>query len=88
MIFFLPRGGPPVPPPPPNWNLQSFSISLSLLFLPQSILPFDGITRGNAATEKSRQLARETHESGPETILTTAEMPEKTDMQPMENSLT
>jgi len=52
---------------------------------------FDGegvIIGGDAAIEKSRQLARETHESGPETILTTAEMPEKTDMQPMENSLT
>jgi hypothetical protein len=51
---------------------------------------FDGagvIIGGDAATEKSRRLAKETHESGPETILTAAEMSEKTEMQPMETSL-
>jgi hypothetical protein len=51
---------------------------------------FDGegvIIGGDAAIEKSRQLARETHEGGPEITLTTAEMPGRADMQPMETSL-
>ena len=70
------------------WN---FCIETRNTHLEDIFKHFDGagvIIGGDAATEKSRQLARETHESGPETILTTAEMPEKTDMQPMENSLT
>jgi hypothetical protein len=51
---------------------------------------FDGkgvIIGGDAATETSRQLARETHEGGPETFLTTAEIPEKADTQSIETSL-
>lgn len=51
---------------------------------------FDGegvIIGGDAAIEKSRQLARETHEGSPEITLTTAEMLGRADMQPMETSL-
>jgi hypothetical protein len=58
--------------------------------LEEIVKHFDGegaIIGGDATNEKSRQLAREIHEDGPDPIPTTAEMAEKVVVQQTETSL-
>ena len=58
--------------------------------LEEIVKHFDGeevIIGGDAANEKSRQLAREVQTDGPEPIPTTADMVEKNVLQPTEKSL-